>query len=134
MKTFKTLLITFILILCLSFSAFAEEAISVSEMKNPAGTLLCVAHGVNFLLGKLNKLLSLALSAYYHIGDLACCLSERAQERLIFDDFCIKTYVCSRRRYFHKLKKIFATACRLCKSAHSKLIEHGDRVDRLVER
>ena len=45
MKTFKTLLITFILILCLSFSAFAEEASSVAEMKNPAGTLLCVAHG-----------------------------------------------------------------------------------------
>lgn len=45
MKTFKALFITFLLIFCLSFSAFAEDAIAVSEMKNPSGTLLCVAHG-----------------------------------------------------------------------------------------
>ena len=45
MKTFKSLIIAFILILCLSVSAFAEDAIAVTEMKNPSGTLLCVAHG-----------------------------------------------------------------------------------------
>ena len=45
MKTFKTLFISLVLIFCLSVSAFAEDATAVTEMKNPAGTLLCVAHG-----------------------------------------------------------------------------------------